>query len=208
MVKLLFLISLFLLLTSSWAFQSDELLADDDEFGLEGAPRSPQVDPGRSSRSSRKRTTESVHGSESDSKSVQFTLEHAFGDSDFVPAGIFTARLRNTPHGSQKLAKLRLSRNDLTQSAKDNFKRLLEADDFYRIRVPSSLLSPPGKAYVVSSVRARCLARDQLDEHFVIHLDGVNVLAVNYGSPRSLPVSSYFEFSQEVVLQFKHLIKE
>ncbi|KAH6821716.1 kinase family with ARM repeat domain-containing protein [Perilla frutescens var. hirtella] len=40
----------------------------------------------------------------------------------------------------------------------------------------------------------RCLSqRDALDEHFVINMDGVNVLGVNYGPPGIIPVSPYPE---------------
>lgn len=87
-----------LLATTSFAFQSDELLIDDDEFGLEGG-RSP--DPPAATRpvtSARKRSVES--GSDPDSK-IQFQLEHAFGDSDFSPAGTFSARLKTSPNGGQ-----------------------------------------------------------------------------------------------------------
>ena len=94
-----------LLVPSSLGFQSDELLLDDEEFGLEG---------GRSSESFRIRSQPSAPqsarrrssdfggggGSDSDSK-IQFSLEHAFGDSDFSPAGAFSARLKTSSHGAQ-----------------------------------------------------------------------------------------------------------
>jgi len=32
--------------------------------------------------------------------------------------------------------------------------KLLEDDEFYRIRLPSNVLNPPGKDFVISSVRA------------------------------------------------------
>ncbi|KAL6526037.1 hypothetical protein OROHE_015561 [Orobanche hederae] len=118
----------------------------------------------------RRRSADS--GSDPDSK-IQFQLEHAFGDSDFSPSGTFTARLKTSPNGAQTLTKLRFSRNALR-------------DDFYQIRLPSNLVSQPGREYIISSVKARCLSqRDALDEHFVINMDGVNVLGVNYGPPGS-----------------------
>ncbi|PHU17835.1 hypothetical protein BC332_13530 [Capsicum chinense] len=83
----------------------------------------------------------------------------------------------------QTLTKLRFSRNAFTETEKEGFKKLLKGDDFYRIRVPSNVLNLSGREYVVSSVKARCLPRDGLEEHFVIHMDGVNILAINYGSP-------------------------
>ncbi|OVA11053.1 hypothetical protein BVC80_1741g27 [Macleaya cordata] len=189
--------SLFL---SSSAFQSDELLQDDEEFGLEGglpARPSPDLDyiknpilsppiPHQTTRKS------SISDHDSDSK-VQFSLEHAFGDSDFSPAGTFTARLKTWSHGGQTLTKLRFSRNSFTDTDKENFKKLLDDDDFYRIRVPSNVLSPPGKDYIMSSVKARCLPRDGLDEHFVIHMESVNILAVNYGSPGACPYPRSFK---------------
>ncbi|PIN21636.1 hypothetical protein CDL12_05672 [Handroanthus impetiginosus] len=196
-----------LLARTSFAFQSDELLADDEEFGLEGG-RSPDLAtvtrPASPTPSPRKRSLDS--GSDQDSK-VQFSLEHAFGDSDFSPAGTFSARLKTSSHGGQTLTKLRFSRNAFSETEKQNFKRLLEGDDFYRIRLPSNVLSPPGREYIISSVKARCLPRDALDEHFVIHMEGVNVLAVNYGSPgscqypRQLKLPSKWSFKSHTVLK-------
>ncbi|KAK3024796.1 hypothetical protein RJ639_044106, partial [Escallonia herrerae] len=146
-----------LLITSSFAFQSDELLLDDEEFGLQGGrssdldltvtPQSPPSQPAPST--TRRRSADS----DSDSK-VQFSLEHAFGDSDFSAAGTFSARLKTWSHGGQTLTKLRISRSDFTGADKENFKKLLEGDEFYRIRVPSNVLSPPGRDYITSSVKA------------------------------------------------------
>lgn len=89
------------------AFQSDELLLDDEEFGLEGGlhTKSPDLTYTRSSppppspptsSTSRKRFSDP----DSDSK-IQFQLHHAFGDSDFSPAGTFSARLKTWNHGGQ-----------------------------------------------------------------------------------------------------------
>ncbi|KAK6243945.1 hypothetical protein QUC31_010354 [Theobroma cacao] len=182
-----FILTLSLLSFPSLGFQSDELLVDDEEFGLEGAPRprSPEPIPTRSqpvTTPTRKRHSDL----DSDSK-IQFSLDHAFGDSDFTPAGTFSARLKTWSHGGQTLTKLRFSRNSFTDEEKEKFKNLLESDDFYRIRLPSNVLSPPGRDFIISSVKARCLPREGLDEHFVIHMEGINVLAVNYGSPGSCP---------------------
>lgn len=44
--------------------------------------------------------------------------------------------------------------------------KLLEDDDFYRIRIPSSVLNPPGKDYVISSVKA-VSSLSLLDSFFV-----------------------------------------
>ncbi|KAJ6838287.1 ER membrane protein complex subunit 10 [Iris pallida] len=185
----------FLLLTSASAFHSDELLNDDEEFvGVRPAIRR-RSDPVDSSSPS------------SDSNAIQFSLEHAFGDSEFVLAGTFTARVKSWTHGGQTLTKLRFSRNALTETEKDAFERLLKQDDFYTIRVPSNVLNPPGKDFVVSSVRARCIPRENLDEHFIIHTDGVNILAVNYGSagacqyPRLLRLPAKWSFKSYTVLK-------
>ncbi|GKV02460.1 hypothetical protein SLEP1_g14895 [Rubroshorea leprosula] len=51
------------------------------------------------------------------------------------------------------------------------FQNLLQGDDFYRVRLPSNVLSPAGRDYIISSVKA----------------EGVNILAVNYGSPGACP---------------------
>ncbi|CAL5321918.1 unnamed protein product [Camellia sinensis] len=178
------LVCLGVLVSSSLgAVQSDELLVDDEEYGLEGGRSpsdllttstspSPSPSPFAVPISSRRRRSSDL---DSDSK-VQFPLEHAFGDSHFSLAGTFTARLKTSSHGSQTLTKLRFSREAFTETDKEKFKKLLEGDDFYRIRVPSNVLSPPGREYIISSVK-----------HFVIHMDGVNILTINYGSPGACP---------------------
>ncbi|KZV47666.1 hypothetical protein F511_14452 [Dorcoceras hygrometricum] len=198
---------LFLSITASYGFQSDELLPDDEEFGLEGGR---SFDPAGATRpvsappATRKRSPDS--SSDTDSK-IQFTLEHAFGESEFSPAGTFSARLKTWSHGGVTLTKLRFSRNSFTETHKVDFKRLLEEDDFYKIRLPSNVLNTPGRDYVFSSVKARCLTRDTLDEHFVIHMEGVNILAVNYGSlgscqyPRLLKLPSKWSFKSHTVLK-------
>ncbi|KAK2658188.1 hypothetical protein Ddye_004721 [Dipteronia dyeriana] len=209
----LFTLFFFLLLSSSLAFESDELLVDDDEFGLEGGQpqQQPQVrlaEPTSTTTRSTTTTRRRFSDSDSDSK-IQFSLEHAFGDSDFVSAGTFSARLKTSSHGGQvrTLTKLRFSRNDLSEVEKENFEKLLQSDDFYRIRVPSNALSPPGRDYIISSVKARCLPREGLDEHFVIHMEGVNILAVNYGGlgacpyPRQLKLPSKWSFNSHTVLK-------
>ncbi|KAM1095970.1 hypothetical protein FF1_010790 [Malus domestica] len=190
--RLIFVISAVLCFTVAAAFQSDELLVDDEEFGLEGGlhtkspdltfTRSTPPPPSTTASTTRKRFSDP----DSDSK-IQFQLHHAFGDSDFSPAGTFSARLKTWNHGGQTLTKLRFSRNAFTEEEKEKFALLLKGDDFYRIRLPSSVLNPPGRDYVISSVKARCLPREGLDEHFVIHTDGTNILAVNYGSPGACP---------------------
>ncbi|PKI45101.1 hypothetical protein CRG98_034485 [Punica granatum] len=189
-------------LRPSTAFQSDELLVEDEEFGLEGSAADiPYARPSAPT-PIRRRSSDP----DSDSK-IQFTLEHAFGDSDFSPAGTFSARLKTWNHGGQTLTKLRFSRNALTEAEKEPFQKLLQGDDFYRIRLPSDVLSPPGRDYIASSVKARCLPRDGLDEHFVIHMEGVKLLAVNYGAPgacpypRQLKLPSKWAFNSHTVLK-------
>ncbi|XP_024970234.1 ER membrane protein complex subunit 10 [Cynara cardunculus var. scolymus] len=209
------LMLLLLLVSSNSAFQSDELLVDDEEFGLEGG-RSPNIDLTLSSsppipsrvhsppKSTRKRSVDS----ESDSR-VQFVLEHALGvSSEFSAAGTFTARLKASANGGQILTKLRFSRNDLTATEKEKFKKLLEDDDFYRIRLPSDVLNASGRDYVISSVKARCLPKDGLEEHILIHMEGVNILAVSYGShgacqhPRQLRLPSKWSFNSHTLLKY------
>jgi len=90
-----------LLLTCALGFKSDELLLDDEEFGIEGGRsssfHSDSLPPSTAATStSWKRFSESA----SDSK-IQFTLQHAFGDSDFSDAGNFSARLKTWGHGGQ-----------------------------------------------------------------------------------------------------------
>ncbi|XVE90636.1 hypothetical protein DITRI_Ditri20bG0093400 [Diplodiscus trichospermus] len=206
-VVVVVVLTLSLLSFPSFGFQSDELLVEDEESGLEGSPqpRSSEPIPTRSAPVTappRKRHSDL----DSDSK-IQFSLDHAFGDSDFSPAGTFYARLKTWSHGGQTLTKLRFSRNNFTEEEKKKFKNLLEIDDFYRIRLPSNVLSTSGRDSIISSVKARCLPREGLDEHFVIHMEGVNVLAVNYGSsapcpyPRNLKLPAMWSFSSHTVLK-------
>ncbi|GMP43339.1 hypothetical protein CsSME_00012731 [Camellia sinensis var. sinensis] len=100
--------------SSLGAVQSDELLVDDEEYGLEGGRSPPDLltstSPSASAFasavpiSSRRRRSSDL---DSDSK-VQFSLEHAFGDSHFSLAGTFTARLKTSSHGSRVLLLLLL----------------------------------------------------------------------------------------------------
>ncbi|KAL4578112.1 hypothetical protein LXL04_014228 [Taraxacum kok-saghyz] len=207
----LLLFNFALLISSSSAFQSDELIVDDEQFDFGERPSHDVVSSSSPSISSSHSPPNSIRktSAEPDSDSrVQFALEHAFGDSeDFSVAGTFTARLKS--HGGKRtLTKIRFSRNDLSTIEKEKFKKLLEDDDFYRIRVPSNVLNPPGKAYVISSVKARCLPNDGLDEHFIIHMEGVHILAVNYGSQRAcqhnrpLKIPSKWTFNSHTVLKY------
>ncbi|KAI4304184.1 hypothetical protein MLD38_039733 [Melastoma candidum] len=175
-------------LPSSLAFQSDKLLVEDEEFGLEGIPSGSRSEVPQPSPPTTATTRRGYSDSDSDSDSkVQFPLEHAFGDSDFTPAGSFSARIKTWSRSPQKLIMPRFSRNGFTAEEKAKFQKLIEEDDFYKIRVPSNILSPPGREFVVSSVKARCLLRDNLEEYFSIHADGLNILAVDYGSPKTCP---------------------
>ncbi|KAG2314855.1 hypothetical protein Bca52824_017977 [Brassica carinata] len=97
-------------------------------------------------------------------------------------SGTFSARLKSWSQSSliktnfdlcgvQTLTKLRFSSNGFSDQEKHTFKNLLKVDDFYRIRLPSNVISPPGKEFVVASV-------DSL--RFV--QEGAIILAVSYGS--------------------------
>ncbi|XP_054814204.1 uncharacterized protein LOC129314795 isoform X2 [Prosopis cineraria] len=159
-----------LLLASSLAFESDELLIDDEEFGLEGGLARTQSPPPTATTTSRKRFSESG----SDSK-IQFDLEHAFGDSLFSGAGNFSARLKIWNHGGQTLTKLRFLRNSFNKIEQNNFER--------------------------------CLTGEGLEENFVIHMEGLSIVAVNYGAlgacpyPRQLKLPSRWSFRSHTVLR-------
>ncbi|XP_048569719.1 ER membrane protein complex subunit 10-like [Triticum urartu] len=207
---LLLLLSHFLSLAA--AFQSDELLLhDDDEFEGTRASSTPSLRPPSTPPvvSSRRRSADATQAAgASESNTVQFTLEHDLGAGlGFGPAGSFSARLKSSAHGSQTLTKLRFTRNELTEDEKNAFKKLLEEDSFYTIRLPSNVLDPTRNDYIYSSIKARCIPRDSLDEHIVIHMDGVNILAVNYGSvggcqyPRPMEVPSKWTFNSYTILK-------
>ncbi|TVU25907.1 hypothetical protein EJB05_28427 [Eragrostis curvula] len=169
---LLALLAAVLSFSVAFDFKSDELvLNDDDEFeGVGARPASPSP-PAAPAVSSRRRSADASSSGPGESNAVQFTLEHDLGDGKgFAPAGSFSARLKSSAHGSQTLTKLRFTRNELTGDDKDTFKKLLQEDGFYTIRLPSNVLDPKRKDYVVSSIKARCIPRDSLDEHIVIHM--------------------------------------
>uniref|UniRef100_A0A0E0F4J5 ER membrane protein complex subunit 10 n=1 Tax=Oryza meridionalis TaxID=40149 RepID=A0A0E0F4J5_9ORYZ len=203
-------LSLSLAAASASAFQSDELLLhDDDEFEGAGArptPASPAAAAAVSSSRRRPGDSNAAAAGHAESSAVQFALEHDLG-AGFVPAGSFSARLKSSAHGSQTLTKLRFTRNELTGDEKDAFKKLLDEDGFYSVRLLSNVLDPARKDYVVSSIKARCIPRESLDEHIVIHMDGVNILAVNYGSvggctyPRPVKMPSKWVFNSYTVLK-------
>jgi hypothetical protein len=126
----IWLVLLFFLLGFSFRYvvslNSDELAQDDEEWGFEGRETSSRLvgggiggektGQGSSSSSSSIRnagegrrigstmasstTSPSSLGVPGDTK-IQFDLEHCFGDSEFTPAGSFSARLRTLPHGRQ-----------------------------------------------------------------------------------------------------------
>ncbi|CAO2146230.1 unnamed protein product [Urochloa humidicola] len=188
------LLLLSLSLTAASAFQSDELvLNDDEEFeGVGARPSAPSPPAAPAVTSSRRRSADAASAGAGESNALQFTLEHDLSDGKgFVPAGTFSARLKTSAHGAQTLTKLRFTRNELTEDDKDAFKKLLQEDGFYTIRLPSNVLDPTRKDSVVSSVRS----------------DGVNILAVNYGSvggcqyPRPMKFPSKWTFSSYTILK-------
>ncbi|KAK8447599.1 hypothetical protein SEVIR_8G104600v4 [Setaria viridis] len=201
---------LFSLYLTAAAFQSDELvLNDDEEFeGVGARPSSPSQPAAPAVSSSRRRSADAASAAVGESNALQFTLEHDLGvGKGFTPAGTFSARLKTSAHGTQTLTKLRFMRNELTEDDKYAFKKLLQEDGFYTIRLPSNVLDPTRKDNVVSSIKARCIPRDSLDEHIVIHMDGVSILAVNYGSvggcqyPRQMKFPSKWTFSSYTILK-------
>ncbi|AQK49544.1 uncharacterized protein LOC100192648 precursor [Zea mays] len=192
------------------SFHSDELLLNDDEEfeGVVARPSAPSPPAAPVVSSSRRRSADAPLPGSGESNAVQFTLEHDLGDGKgFVSAGTFSARLKTFAHGTQTLTKLRFTRNDFTEDDKAAFKKVLQEDGFYTIRLPSNVLDTTKKHHVVSSIRARCIPRDSLDEHIVIHMDGVNILAVNYGSvdgcqyPRPMKLPSKWTFSSYTILK-------
>lgn len=95
-------------------FQSDELPEDDEEWGLVGGTSSSKIRAEKPEKeytgsgnpnSRRIPSAASVSGPASDGigdKKIQFTLEHSLGvGAEFVPAGLFSARLRASAHGRQ-----------------------------------------------------------------------------------------------------------
>lgn len=86
------------------AFQSDELLLNDDEEfeGVGARPAAPSPPAAPTVSSSRRRSAEATSAGVGESNAVQFTLEHDLGGGEgFTPAGTFSARLKTSAHGTQ-----------------------------------------------------------------------------------------------------------
>ncbi|XP_044500245.1 ER membrane protein complex subunit 10-like, partial [Mangifera indica] len=205
-VKKLFLFSFFFTLLFLSPPYSSAFESDEEELSIEGRGQPAHPAQPHDPATTRSTTRKGFSDSESDSK-IRFSLEQAFGDSDFSPAGTFSARLKISSHGDQTLTKLWFSRNQFSGAEKEKLEKLLQDDDFYRIRLPSNALSPPGREYIISSVKARCLPREGLDEHFAIHMEGVNILTVNYGAfgafsyPQQLKLPAKWPFNSHTVLK-------
>lgn len=188
-----------------YAFQSDELQEEDEEWGIVGALNNQKINVEQVTARSPRHSDASLPTTSPDSK-VVFPLDHSFGDSaDFVPAGTFSARLRTLHHGGQTLTKLRLSRSSFTSQEQEAFKALVNEDGFYRIRVPANVLGS-GQEMILSSVKARCLAADNLREHFDFYLDRGNIIAVGYGArdcsyPRDFKYPMHWTFDSYIVLK-------
>ncbi|KAG6545065.1 hypothetical protein Mapa_013761 [Marchantia paleacea] len=188
--------------STSTAFQSDELPEDEDEWAVP-AKGAPAPAPAGGAPAVKSPTSAGRVPSGADKK-VQFTLEHSFGGSEFKPAGVFTARVRESIKGGQTLLKFRLSRNAFTSEEKYLFQTLLDNDDFYRVRVPANVMSP-GEEFALTSVKARCLALSNFQERFDFHVG--HVIGVTYGSavscpyPRPLQTPSQWSFDSLIVVK-------
>ncbi|KAL2645410.1 hypothetical protein R1flu_012997 [Riccia fluitans] len=207
-------LGLLILLIGAWGvcsgFQSDELPEEEDEWGLvggvrggggasTGAPVPPSGLPVRN-------TPPSSRAPSAADKKIQFALEHSFGGSEFKPAGVFTARVRESLKGAQTLLKFRLSRNAFSDEEKSAFQTLLDNDDFYSIRVLADVMNP-GDEYILSSVKARCLALSNFQERFDFHVDQAHVIGVTHSSTLSCPyprprrTPSQWSFDSLIVLK-------
>lgn len=223
-------ISVVLLLVFAWqgasAFQSDELSEDDDEWGIVGGnspPKVPEATKVGSVKSSSSISSSSSGGvvgggstgtgerlgrgsTPSTDRKVQFTLEHSFGGSEFSPAGVFTARLRDSVKSGQTLSKFRLTREAFSNEDEKKFQELLDNDGFYSIRVPSNVLSP-GKSFALSSVKARCLAESDFHERFDFQMDQGHIIGVTYGGsiscsyPRASRSPSRWKFDSLIIVK-------
>ncbi|EFJ08585.1 hypothetical protein SELMODRAFT_428809 [Selaginella moellendorffii] len=110
----------------------------------------------------------------------------------------------SSPESNKALGKLRLSRLPLSGAERQAFEELLKEDGFYTIRVPANPLSP-GAPFVISSIKARCLAIANLKEHLDIHMDQGNIIAVGYSAgancpyPRELKHPASWTFDTHIV---------
>mmetsp|Transcript_18608 Transcript_18608/g.25799 ORF Transcript_18608/g.25799 Transcript_18608/m.25799 type:complete len:299 (-) Transcript_18608:235-1131(-) len=122
-----------------------------------------------------------------ESKEVTFKLEHSVG-KDFTPCGTFTALVLEQTTGAStivKVAQLKLQRDPLSAQEKKQLTALLENGGYYRLRVPSSIVS---SAQVPLRVQAglplKCLVNSGLQESLGLHLDDQgNILALDYSTP-------------------------
>ncbi|GLU24631.1 hypothetical protein SLE2022_405410 [Rubroshorea leprosula] len=126
----------------SFQFESDELPLDDKEFGLEGAPPrfpGPASIPAATRSPGRGIRGRSLTPRSSSLWSTLLVTPILFPLAPSLPA----SRLGIT-----------VARNGFTDEEKEKFKNLLQGDDFYKIRLPSNVLSPPERDYIILSVKA------------------------------------------------------
>lgn len=80
-----------------------------------------------------------------------------------------------------KLTRVRLARLPWSPAQQRAFVDLMGRNGFYRLRVPAHVFSAAGPPYVVTAVRAACLADARFNEHFDLHVDATgHIVALGY----------------------------
>lgn len=116
---------------------------------------------------------------------VSFSLEHALIDGIFTPCGTFTAKVTHSNVvQAVRITELRLTRDPLSADTEKQLVKLLEYEQYYRVRVPSNVLGISKGRYVMASLPLKCLVNADLNENYVLHLDDLgNVVALDYTTP-------------------------
>ncbi|GAQ88879.1 hypothetical protein KFL_004660110 [Klebsormidium nitens] len=166
------------------AFESDELEWEAEEAPLplpKELPTATTRAPGAAAQDSARAAGGAGAGDSGDA-GVVFPLEHSLDGVTFTPAGEFSAKLR--PVAGQavpKLTRVRLARQPWSPAEQRAFVDLIARNGYYRLRVPAHVFSAAGPPYVVTAVRAACLADARFNEHFDLHVDTAgHVLALGY----------------------------
>eukprot|EP00803_Ostreobium_quekettii_P002668 evm.model.scf_1497.3 EVM.evm.TU.scf_1497.3 scf_1497:29634-32889(-) len=108
---------------------------------------------------------------------VEIPVEHSLGDGRFVAAGVLIGEISRQ---GGIMGPLRFARNKLSKQEVKQIQVLLEEDRNYRIRLPGDPINK-GSAYVMASLRTRCLAQSGFEESLHLELTEDNrIVGLDY----------------------------
>lgn len=138
------------------------------------------------------------------SSTVEIPVEHAFGDGKFVSAGVLLGELSNK---GGIMGPLKFMRDNLSKKQVETLRKLVIEDGNYQIRIRSNPLKTGDSAYVMASLRARCLAVSGFKESLWLDLTEDNrIVGLDYRpangrcdplDPMESNVDGHLEFQDE-----------